>query len=36
MEGYPLSETLLGTYEHHEEHLDELAAWLREDGGKKV
>jgi hypothetical protein len=34
MEGYPLSATLEGTYEHHEEHLDDLTARLREDGGK--
>lgn len=36
MEGYPLSETLLGTYEHHEEHLNELTAKLRENGANKV
>jgi hypothetical protein len=34
MEGYPISATLEGTYEHHEEHLNELAGRLRENGGK--
>jgi hypothetical protein len=36
MEGYPLSATLEGTYEHHEEHLDALAAWLAEVANKKT
>jgi hypothetical protein len=36
MEGYPLTATLEGTYEHHEEHLNELTARLREHGGTKV
>lgn len=36
MEGYPLSATLEGTYEHHEEHIEDLIARLRENGGKKV
>jgi hypothetical protein len=35
IEGYPLSATLEGTYEHHEEHLNELTARLRENGGKR-
>ncbi|MEP6775428.1 MAG: ClbS/DfsB family four-helix bundle protein [Chloroflexota bacterium] len=34
MEGYPLSATIEGTYEHHEEHLNELTGRLRENGGK--
>jgi hypothetical protein len=36
IEGYPLSATLEGTYEHHEEHLNELTARLRENGGNTV
>lgn len=36
MEGYSLSATIEGTYEHHEEHLNELSTRLRENGGKKA
>ena len=28
MGGDPLSASLLGTYEHHEEHIEQLLAWL--------
>jgi hypothetical protein len=30
MDGYPLSASHMGTYEHHKEHLETLQAWLRE------
>lgn len=30
LEGYPLANTLLATYDHHQEHLDKLLAWQRE------
>ena len=33
LEKYPLSAVLLGSYEHHEEHLEDLQEWLREYGG---
>ena len=36
MEGYPLSATLEGTYEHHEEHIDDLIARLGEAANKKT
>jgi len=37
MEGQPLSLILLGSYEHHhEEHLEPLLAWLRQDGNRKT
>jgi hypothetical protein len=29
---YPLSAVLLGSYEHHEEHLEPLIVLLRQDG----
>jgi hypothetical protein len=33
MDGQPLSAVLLGTYEHHhEDHLEPLLAWLRQNG----
>jgi hypothetical protein len=34
MKGYPLVFTLLGSYDHHREHLEELVAWLQEHGKK--
>lgn len=36
MDGYPLSESLEGTYEHHEEHLEELLAQLGRNGSVKA
>lgn len=33
---YPISEVLEGSYEHHQEHLEELLAWLRQHGNKKI
>ena len=36
MEGYPLSATLEGTYEHHEEHIDDLIGRLGEAANKKT
>lgn len=35
MDGYALSDTLEGTYEHHDEHLDQLLAWLDQHGNMK-
>ncbi len=32
LEGYALADVLQGSFEHHEEHLDSLVAWLREHG----
>ncbi len=32
LEGYPLALVLLGTYDHHQEHLEKLAARLGEHG----
>ncbi len=34
MGGLRLAETLLGTYDHHQEHLDKLRAWLQDHGNK--
>jgi hypothetical protein len=30
MEGYPLANVLLASYNHHQEHLDQLQAWLQD------
>ena len=30
--GYPLALILLGSYDHHQEHLEKLLAWLRDRG----
>jgi hypothetical protein len=30
--GYPLAFILLATYDHHQEHLEKLRAWLEEQG----
>jgi hypothetical protein len=30
LEGYPLANVLLGTYDHHQEHLEKLLTWLKE------
>ena len=32
MEMRPLALVLIGTYDHHQEHLDQLLAWLKEHG----
>ncbi len=32
MEMRPLALVLIGTYDHHQEHLDKLLAWLQEHG----
>jgi hypothetical protein len=32
LEGYSLAFILIASYEHHQEHLEELLAWLREQG----
>ena len=32
MEMRPLALILIGTYDHHQEHLDKLLAWLKEHG----
>jgi hypothetical protein len=33
---YPLAYILLASYDHHQEHLEQLLAWLREHGDKKT
>ena len=35
LEGHPLSFIVQASYEHHEEHLETLLAWLREHGKMK-
>lgn len=35
MEGYPLSASLVGSYEHHEEHLEQLLARFNQSGSIK-
>ncbi len=32
MKGYPLANSLLASYDHHQEHLEKLQAWLKEHG----
>lgn len=32
LEGYPLADILLATYDHHQEHLEKLIDWLRKHG----
>jgi hypothetical protein len=32
MEGYPLANVLLASYDHHQEHLEKQQAWLQENG----
>ena len=35
MEGYPLANVFLSSYDHHQEHLEKLLAWMRErEGGE--
>ena len=36
MEGLPLIMVVLGSYDHHQEHLDKLVAWLQEHGGGHI
>lgn len=33
LEGYTLANVFLATYDHHQEHLENLLAWLKEHGG---
>ncbi len=35
LEGYTLSAVLVGSYEHHDEHLDQLLAWRDQHGSIK-
>jgi hypothetical protein len=32
LEGYPLALILLASYDHHQEHLEKMLAWLQEHG----
>jgi hypothetical protein len=32
MSGYPLVNVLISSYDHHQEHLEKLQAWLKEHG----
>jgi hypothetical protein len=32
LNGYPLAFILIASYEHHQEHLEKLTDWLRQDG----
>jgi len=32
LQGYSLADVLLGSYDHHQEHLEKLIAWLQEHG----
>jgi hypothetical protein len=34
LEGYPLALILLASYDHHQEHLEKLLAWLQEHASK--
>ena len=36
LEGHPLAFILLASYDHHQEHLEKLLAWLREHGNRKI
>jgi hypothetical protein len=36
LKGYSPAFFLLGTYDHHQEHLEELQAWLREQARKEL
>ena len=36
LEGHPLAFILLASYDHHQEHLEKLLAWLREHGNMKI
>jgi hypothetical protein len=35
LEGYALADVLQGSYEHHDEHIDQLRAWLYQPGNIK-
>jgi len=32
MKGYPLAGSLLASYDHHQEHLEKLIVWMKENG----
>lgn len=36
LKGYPLAFILLASYDHHQEHLEALLAWLREHGNMQI
>jgi hypothetical protein len=36
LEGYSLALILLASYDHHQEHLEKLNAWLQEQGRRKI
>jgi hypothetical protein len=36
LKGLPLAFILLASYDHHQEHLEKLLAWLREHGNKEI
>jgi hypothetical protein len=36
MRGYSLAATLLASYDHHQEHLEKLHAWMQEHGNMKM
>ena len=36
LKGHPLSFILIASYDHHQEHLDGLRAWLQEHGNMKI
>ena len=36
LKGYPLAFVLVASYDHHQEHLDGLRAWLQQHGNMKI
>ena len=36
LKGYPLAYIILASYDHHQEHYDQLLVWLQENGDKKA
>ena len=36
MRHYALADALIGSYEHHDEHLEPILAWIREGGNLKM
>lgn len=36
LEGYSLAFILVASYDHHQEHLEKLTAWLREHGNRQI
>lgn len=34
MQGYPLASTLIASYDHHQEHFEQLLEWMQEHGGR--